>query len=174
MAALVETLRDGRWLTRERVRLVALMLLAAALLGAVFLAATSDGRNDRFGRPLGTDFSNVYAAGTYVLEGKAAAPFDPQQQYAREQTIFGKDTPFFGWHYPPFFLGVAAALALMPYWLSLLVWQGATFALYLWAISGIFGAHTPSSRVRGEGAFQDTETSGQAPSLGRFAADLSP
>ncbi len=113
------------------------MLLAAALLGAVFVVVTSDGRNDRFGRPLGTDFSNVYAAGTYVLEGKASAPFDPRQQYAREQAIFGKDTPFFGWHYPPFFLGLAALLALMPYWLALLVWQGATLALYLWAMRGV-------------------------------------
>ncbi len=30
--------------------------------------ATSDGLNDYQDRPLGTDFSNVYAAGTYVLE----------------------------------------------------------------------------------------------------------
>ena len=29
------------------------------------------------GRPLGTDFSNVYAAGTYVLDGNPDAPFDP-------------------------------------------------------------------------------------------------
>src|SRR5579885_3776214 len=103
MAGFADSLREGRWLSRERVRLVGLMLLAAAFLGAVFLIATSDGRNDRFGRPLGTDFSNVYAAGTYVLDGKPAAPFDPPRQYAREQAIFGAKTPFFGWHYPPFF-----------------------------------------------------------------------
>src|ERR1041384_6339281 len=124
MAQAVDILRTGTWLTRERVKLVVFGLLAASLIAVVYIVGTSDGLNDRFGRPLGTDFSNVYAAGTYVLEGKAAAPFDPQQQYAREQTIFGKDTPFFGWHYPPFFLGVAAALALMPYWLALLAWQG--------------------------------------------------
>jgi hypothetical protein len=136
---LSEALRAGTWLTRERVRLVALMLLAAALIGAVFIVVTSDGHNDRFGRPLGTDFSNVYAAGTFVLEGEAAAPFDPRRQYAREQAIFGKDTPFFGWHYPPFFLGLAAVLALMPYWLALLVWQGATLTLYVWVIRGVLG-----------------------------------
>src|SRR4029079_10996665 len=127
----LDILRTGAWLTRERVKLVVFGLLAASLIAAVYVVATSDGLNDRFGRPLGTDFSNVYAAGTYVLEGKAAAPFDPELQYRREGLIFGPETPFFGWHYPPFFLGLAALLALMPYGLALLLWQGATLALYL-------------------------------------------
>src|SRR3990172_4843539 len=134
MAALLDTLRSGAWLTRERVRLVALAVLTASLVGIVFLVATSDGLNDRFGRPLGTDFSNVYAAGTYVLGGEPAAPFDPARQYAREQAIFGAATPFYGWHYPPFFLGLAALLALMPYGLALAVWQGVTLLLYLLSI----------------------------------------
>src|SRR5471032_3014461 len=137
MARFIDILRSGAWLTRERVRLIALALLAAAAIGACFLIATSDGRNDRFGRPLGTDFSNVYAAGTYVLEGQPAAPFDPAKQYAREQAIFGSATPFYGWHYPPFFLGVAALLALMPYWLALIVWQGATLLFYVFSIRAI-------------------------------------
>ncbi len=111
-------MRTGAWLTRERMRLVALALLAAFVLGAGFLIVTSDGLNDRFGRPLGTDFSNVYAAGTYVLDGEPTAPFDPARQFAREQAIFGQATQFYGWHYPPFFLGLAALLALMPYGLA--------------------------------------------------------
>jgi Glycosyltransferase family 87 len=137
MAGLSEALRTGTWLTRERVRLVALALLVASLFGAAFLVATLDGLNDRFGRPLGTDFSNVYAAGSYVLEGNAAAPFDPHKQYEREQAIFGQDTQFYGWHYPPFFLGIAGTLALMPYALALALWQGVTLALYLRAMHGI-------------------------------------
>src|SRR5690349_23892732 len=115
MARFVDRLRSGSWLTRERMRLVALILLAAMLIGAGFLIGTSNGLNDRFGRPLGTDFSNVYAAGTYVLDGEPAAPFDPEKQFARERRIFGADTQFYGWHYPPYFLGLAAALATMPY-----------------------------------------------------------
>jgi hypothetical protein len=106
MAALTENLRSGSWLTRERMRLVALAVLAASAIGLVLLLATSDGLNDRLGRPLGTDFSNVYAAGSYVLGGEPTAPFDPPRQFAREQAIFGSATQFYGWHYPPFFLGV--------------------------------------------------------------------
>jgi alpha-1,2-mannosyltransferase len=141
MAGFIEVFRSGAWLTRERVRLIALVLLAASVLGAGFLIATSDGLNDRFGRPLGTDFSNVYAAGTSVLDGQPTAPFDPARQFAREQAIFGPATQFYGWHYPPFFLGLAAALALMPYWLALLVWQGATLVLYLLSTRAILSAY---------------------------------
>jgi len=94
--------------------------------------ATSDGLNDRLGRPLGTDFSNVYAAGTYVRDGAPAAPFDPAKQLARERAIFSAATQFYGWHYPPFFLGLAALFALMPYALALALWQGVTLVLYLW------------------------------------------
>jgi hypothetical protein len=136
-SATLDSLRTGAWLTRERVKLVVFGLLAASLIAVVYVVATSDGLNDRFGRPLGTDFSNVYAAGTYVLDGTAAAPFDPPRQYAREQAIFGRDTQFYGWHYPPYFLGLAALLAKMPYALALVLWQSITFALYLWVTRAI-------------------------------------
>ena len=140
MRAFVEALRTGAWLTRERVRLVGFAVLAASVIGFGWLVATSDGLNDARGRPLGTDFANVYAAGSYVLEGRPALPFDSASQHAREKEIFGAGTPFYGWHYPPFFLFVAAPLALMPYALALAVWQGVTFALYLWAIWAILNA----------------------------------
>ena len=114
-SGVVAGLRTGAWLTGARIRVWALAAVVAAAGGTFYLLATSNGMIDYQGRPLGTDFSNVYAAGTYVLEGRAAAAFDPPLQYAREQTIFGASTPFYGWHYPPFFLFVAAALALLPY-----------------------------------------------------------
>jgi alpha-1,2-mannosyltransferase len=136
-SAMLDALRCGAFLTRERVRLVCLALLAAYVLGFAYLALTANGLSDAQGRPLGTDFSNIYAAGTYVREGKPEAVFDPARQYAREQAIFGASTPFYGWHYPPFFLFVAAPLALLPYVPALLLWQAATLALYLLAIRAI-------------------------------------
>ena len=59
-----QALRSGDWLTRERIRLVAVALLFASAAGFLYLVATAHGGVDRQGRPLGTDFSNVYAAGT--------------------------------------------------------------------------------------------------------------
>ncbi len=158
MPRLRQALRNGDWLTRERVRLIAAAILIASVAGFAFLVATAHGGIDRQGRPLGTDFSNVYAAGTYVLEGKPAVPFDPPRQDAREQDIFGKATPFYGWHYPPYFLFVAGALAELPYALALTIWQGSTLLLYLLMIWGIA---SPSPRVRGEGWDEGASTGAQ-------------
>jgi alpha-1,2-mannosyltransferase len=143
MSAFLAAMRDGQWLTRERIRLWAFAMLAASVLGLAFLLATSDGLNDYQGRPLGTDFSNVYAAGTYVLDGKPAAAFDWPAQHARERQIFGDKTPFYGWHYPPYFLFIAGLLALMPYTLALALWQAATLGLYLGAVWLILRAAAP-------------------------------
>ena len=143
-----QALRSGDWLTRERITLVAIALLFASAAGFLYLVATAHGGVDRQGRPLGTDFSNVYAAGTLVNEGKAATAFDPALEYAREREIFGNDTLFYGWHYPPFFLFAASALALLPYGLALTVWQAMTLGLYLLMIRGIIA---PSPRLPGEG-----------------------
>jgi alpha-1,2-mannosyltransferase len=137
---LMDILRTGEWLTYARVRRVAIALLCAYAIAIGYLVVTANGPVDVLGRPLGTDFSNVYAAGTYVLQGNPQAPFDPALQYAREQAIFGADTPFYGWHYPPFFLFVAAGLALLPYGLALAAWQIATFLLYLVSIRAILAA----------------------------------
>src|ERR1051325_4250762 len=140
MAGFVEILRSGDWLTLARARLWAIAVLIASAGGLVWLVATSDGLIDYQGRPLGTDFSNVYTAGRMVLEGRAADAFDPRLEHAAEQAIFGEKTPFYGWHYPPFFLALAAALALMPYQLALIVWQGVTLVFYLLAIRAILGS----------------------------------
>jgi alpha-1,2-mannosyltransferase len=138
-----QALRSGDWLTFARIRMVAAAVLIASVAGFLFLVVTAKGGVDLQGRPIGTDFSNVYAAGTYVLEGNPNAPFDSLQQYTREQAIFGASTQFYGWHYPPYFLFVAAPLALMPYGLALLVWQAVTLVLYLLAIRAILKHFAP-------------------------------
>lgn len=51
-----DVLRNGDWLTRERIRLVGVALLFASAAGFLYLIATSHGGIDRQGRPLGTDF----------------------------------------------------------------------------------------------------------------------
>lgn len=140
MTAFLAMLRSGDWLTRQRIRLWAAAVLVASAFGLGFILVTANGLNDFRGEPLGTDFSNVYAAGTYVLDGKAPLAFDWPAQHARERQIFGDKTPFFGWHYPPYFLFVAGALATMPYKLSLAIWQGVTLLLYLLMIRAILSA----------------------------------
>ena len=131
-------IKSGAWLTSERLRAYALILLAASLAGMVIWVALADGLIDRNGKPIGTDFSNVWAAGKLVLDGQPAAPYDPALQHAAEkQTFGGRDVPFYGWHYPPLFLLVAAALALLPYGWALLAWMALTLPAYLAAIRTI-------------------------------------
>ena len=57
---MLQALRSGSFVTRERLRVYSILLLAAYAVAIVALLATSDGRVDRAGRPLGTDFANVY------------------------------------------------------------------------------------------------------------------
>lgn len=110
-------------------------IVLAGFIGSIaFLLITANGLNDYAGRPLGTDFSNVYAAGVQASQGHAVAPFDIVRQQKAERTIFGSATPLYGWHYPPFFLLIAIALAQLPYLLALAVWQIATLLMYLAAI----------------------------------------
>jgi alpha-1,2-mannosyltransferase len=144
---IINSLRTGDWLTRERLTIIPFAVLFASVVAVAFVIATLDGYLDLTGQPVGTDFSNVYAAGTYALEGRPDAPYDNVLQHERERALLGDKAPFYGWHYPPFFLFIAAALALMPYGLALGVWQLTTFLLYLLSIHAIlsFCARQPNA-----------------------------
>ncbi|MGA0604095.1 glycosyltransferase family 87 protein [Caulobacter sp. KR2-114] len=132
MKGLIEGLRSGSWLTRERMRGYALILIGAHLLAIIALVVTTRGNVDYAGRPLGTDFSDVWTAGRLALLGRPTEIYNPVLHHAMQQATFHRaDIPFYGWHYPPFFLLIAVALAWMPYALALAVWQGATLPLYL-------------------------------------------
>ena len=132
-----DSLRTGSWLTAERARNYSLILLGFYVVAVIAWIALADGLVDRNGKPIGTDFSNVYAAGRLTLEGHAADAYDPALQHAAEKKLFGPDTPFFGWHYPPFFLLVAAGLAALPYAWALLAWMLLTLPAYLAAMRAI-------------------------------------
>ena len=120
---------DGSWLTDQRTRAVAVICGALSLLMLGVLFVTAKGTLDIFGRPLGTDFSDVWTAGHMALHGGAPDVWDWGKHYAAQQaTHHSRSVPFYGWHYPPPFLLVAAALALLPYIQALLVWQIATLA----------------------------------------------
>jgi hypothetical protein len=137
LAGALERLRTGRWLTLERARAYSLILLGLYVVAIVGWIALSNGLIDPNGKPLGSDFSSFYAAGSLVLDGRATDVYDMAAHYARERQLFGATTPYYGWLYPPIFLLIATPLALMPYALALAVWQSLSFALYLFAIGAI-------------------------------------
>ena len=121
------TLRDGQWLDAARVRRVTTVCLLLYILLIALLFATAHGTLDWKGRPLGTDFSQVWTAGTMVWDGRAAQVWDWPSHFAVQQQFHGSTTvDLYGWHYPPPFLLVAAVLATLPYVAALAAWQAAT------------------------------------------------
>src|SRR5581483_5135937 len=117
------------------------------------------------GRPAPSDFLNVYSAGRLALDGQAAAAYDWDVLHATENALVGRAvTTYFGWHYPPPFLAVAALLASLPYATAFVAWLGVTLPLYLvtvraiirerigWLLAGAFPALLPNI-VPGQNGF---------------------
>src|SRR5258705_13579007 len=130
MAHFWQGLRTGDWLTAARARGYTLILLVICTVAFSPWIAIWAGLIARNGKPLGTDFSNVYAAGSLTWQGRPADAYEPARQHAAEKAIFGREEPFYGWHYPPFFLAVAFLVAAAPYAYGLLLWLAASFAAY--------------------------------------------
>jgi hypothetical protein len=138
MTHIWQGLRSGEWLTAARARGYSLILLGLCAVAMAGWIALSDGLIDRNGKPVGTDFSNVYAAGQLTWQGRPAEAYDPAHQHAAEKAVFGgRDVPFYGWHYPPFFFAVAFLVAALPYAWGLSIWLVASFAAYLAALRAI-------------------------------------
>ena len=138
MAYFWQGLRFGEWLTSARARAYSLILLGISVIAVVGWIAVSDRLIDRNGKPIGTDFSNVYAAGALTWQGRPAEAYQPALQHAAEKATFGgSDVPFYGWHYPPFFFAVAVLVATVPYAWGLSIWLVTSLAAYLAVIRAI-------------------------------------
>lgn len=130
MAYIWQRLRSGDWLTAERARAYSLILLVISAIAAAGWIALSDGLIDRNGKPIGTDFSNVYAAGRLTWEGRPSDAYQAALQHAAEKAAFDdREVPFYGWHYPPFFFVIAFLVAALPY----------AWGLALWLLTGLAG-----------------------------------
>jgi arabinofuranan 3-O-arabinosyltransferase len=122
------------------IRLIGLTLAlgSVVVLGGSFLKG--DFLLDRDGQPIANDFVNVAAAGRLALDGDAAAAYDWPTHKQAEVRVIGHDFDgYYGWHYPPPFLFVAAALATLPFVAAAIVSLVATLAAYVTAMAGILG-----------------------------------
>lgn len=129
----MEALASGNWLNHARVTRIAALFGLVSAASLVWLLAFSNGTLDPLGRPLGTDFSNVWTAGKMALEGRAADVWTWPEHFEVQRALHHKpDVDVFGWHYPPPFLLVATTLAALPYVPALIVWQLATLIPFTW------------------------------------------
>ena len=122
------------------IRLVGLTLALGylVLLGGAYLQGNF--LTDAQRAPIANDFVNVWAAGQLARDGQAAAAYDWPTHKAAEIRAVGHDFPaYYGWHYPPFFLFVAAALATLPFLTAALISLVASFVAYVAAMAAILG-----------------------------------
>ena len=80
----------------------------------------------------GRDFVNLWAGGKLLWDGGAGAIYDVAAYREHLAGLFG---PVGGhnYSYPPATFPIAQAFALLPYWLALALWLGATGTLFVWA-----------------------------------------
>jgi hypothetical protein len=129
----MEALATGTWLPRDRVIRIAVVTGIGSMLMLAWIFGFGHGTLDPMGRPIGTDFSEVYAAGKMALSGHAADAWSWPRHFAVQRQIQHSATvDVYGWHYPPPFLVVATALALLPYIPALIVWQAITLGAFAW------------------------------------------
>lgn len=122
-------------------RIIVSVCLALCVMNAFSLAVSALSGQwilDSAGFGIPTDFANVYAAGKLVLEGHPAIAYDWDAHKRVEEIALGQAFDgYFGWHYPPPFLFVAALLAKMPYIAAFAGWMALSFIPYLLTIRAL-------------------------------------
>jgi hypothetical protein len=137
----------GAALDRGRVLTYCRILLAVETAVVLILVAGTHGLIVPLAAPTSTDFVSFYAAGALANSGKPELAYDQAAHDAAEQhaTAAGVEYRFF--YYPPVFLLLCAALALLPYLAAFLVFEAATLALCLIVIREILAERDWSAIV---------------------------
>ena len=135
MERLVQALRDASWLDGRRARDWRLSLFAATLLIAALWIAVSPGGIDPAGKPLGTDFLAFWSAARLAIAGHAAGVYDLATIHAVEFGAMPVDPGPSSFLYPPPFLLLCLGFGLMPYFVALAVWLGASGTAFALVIS---------------------------------------
>lgn len=138
LTSIWQNIQSGGWVTAERMRAYSVILIAVVTITAGIGFSRLDTWVDDSGKPIGTDFTNTYAAGYLANKGMAASAYNPLIQHSIEKAIFERsDIPLFTWNYPPFFFAIAAFVALMPYGWGLFCWVAASLSTYLLTMRAI-------------------------------------
>ncbi|HTT48741.1 MAG TPA: glycosyltransferase family 87 protein [Pseudolabrys sp.] len=113
-------------------------LIGFALIVAQFVYVTASFLQGSWPAGLPNDFVDVWAAGQLVLQGNPAAVYDWPTHKAMEVVALGHPFDgYFGWHYPPTYLPVAALLAKLPYISAQMSFLFSTFLAYIFCIRRI-------------------------------------
>jgi alpha-1,2-mannosyltransferase len=124
-------LRSGDWLTRERLRAYAVILLVIELAVFGFLVAGTHGWIVPLDKPNTTDFVSFYAAGTLANAGTPALAYDQAAHLAAEEAIVGQGIQYQFFNYPPVYQALFAPISRLPYLAAFIGFEAATLVLLL-------------------------------------------
>lgn len=121
----MKSLRNGSWLTLERLRLYPAALLIASIIGVPIIVGLFPHAR------LGIDFSATWAADHILVSGGNFYDAHALSQVERSAT---GASDFFPFPYPPSYAVVTAPLGFLPYKVALLVWSIAGLGAFLTGI----------------------------------------
>ncbi len=122
------------WLSPARIRAWATVLLIFEILIFAMFVAGAHGWIVTLPNPTSTDFVSFHAAGSLAWAGTPELAYDMAAHYAAEQAATEPDIPYQFFFYPPVFLLLLAPLSRLPYLFAYLLFEGATLALYCFAV----------------------------------------
>jgi hypothetical protein len=130
--ALWRGLRDAAWLRPDRARAIANLLLATSAICLGLLLYAEISRPGGGGAPdVARDFASFWTAGRMALAGRAADVYLPAAHFAAQQALYGAGiSGYAAFFYPPVFLPLCAALALLPFGVAVTAWISLTLAAY--------------------------------------------
>lgn len=128
-------LRSSGWLTRERVRAYAIIVLAVEGVALLIMLARSYDLFLPIDPPLSFDYMSFYAAGDLTDHGGAALAYDEEIHGQTEKRIYGDPRiPYFGFYYPPIYELLCAGLAAMPFAASYVIFMVVGAGAYFWVL----------------------------------------
>jgi len=131
LAQVAAQLESGEWLSRKRLRLYVIILLAAELAVFAFIVAGTHGWIVPLDKPNTTDFVSFYAAGRLAEAGTPAFAYDHAAHLAAEEAIVGQGIQYQFFNYPPVYEALFALVARLPYLAAFIAFQTATLILFL-------------------------------------------
>jgi alpha-1,2-mannosyltransferase len=130
-------LREAHWLTGRRVSAWACVLLTEEMLLLLFLELWQHGVLSASSVRSSSDFVSFYAAGKLALAGTPAQAYVQASHFVAEQRVLGAGIQYQFFFYPPVFLPLCAALAVLPYPLAYALFQLATLAAFLFMMRAL-------------------------------------
>jgi hypothetical protein len=128
------------WLNERRVSVYSWLIVS--IVGAVavaWIALSLPALVDLRGKPVGYDFITFWSAARLALDGRPEAAFDPSAIAAAQHlAVPALGNVLFLWHYPPTYLLLVLPLGLLSYPAALIVFIGATVALWAALVRALF------------------------------------